>query len=229
MATPTVVIRRLTPDLARTLEAAATRALTGDGSCSLANMSTSCFASEQCARGRTPHMLLQDMLHSRHPFVALDATSGAFVGCATADLVHSVHRQSFHAYPFEPDALMLSNLCVSASHRKCGAGRALVESVLAVGPPSGTYLLIDQTGTLPSSSIDEPVHTTMADRVARLRTTYARLHFYPVAECRRTPPALCALLLKHLAPRPVPMPGLRWWWERRGPSAEGRSIATRRG
>ena len=187
----------LTRDLAMRLRAQAAVAINGDGGCSLKAMTTSCFASETCANGHSA-LQLDMLLASPHAFVAVAdvAPDGvtrldedAFVGCVSAGPVRgSMATRLFPHCDACERALCLSNLCVADAYRGHGLGRKLVQAILQLGAPR-TYLLIARGG---ERHPDPDVAAAFAQRVPRLRKTYAKLHFRPVDECAQ------AALLCHM-------------------------------
>lgn len=171
----------LTSELADELEAAASCALVGDGSCSAANCKMSCFAGEACADGRAPDTRLSSLLYSKHAFVARtnDATP-RFAGCVGA----SDAKSALSIFPHMlvgPGDLLLSTLCVDSHFRGDGLGRQLVDAVLALHAPK-TYLLVRRISD---------------EHVARLRATYDRLNFCECGKCDRY------LLMQHRPPSPA--------------------------
>tara|TARA_B110000046_G_scaffold161821_1_gene175713 strand:+ start:133 stop:765 length:633 start_codon:yes stop_codon:yes gene_type:complete len=179
----------LTRDLATRLREQAAAAINGDGGCSLKAMTTSCFASESCASGHSA-LQLDMLLASPHAYVAVadvapDGTTqlaeDAFVGCVSAGPARGsmVTRLFPHQHSACEDALTLSNLCVADAYRGHGIGRKLVKAVLA-RDASRTYLLIARGG---ERHPDPDVAAAFAQRVPRLRKTYAKLQFRPVDEC----------------------------------------------
>ena len=173
----------LTAELAAQMRVEAALALEGDGSCSLEAMTTSCFASERCSMGQSG-LQLDMLLTQPHAFVAVDAAATdargprRFVGCVSAAPVgaSSLH---FPAHAFEPDALMLSNLCVADRYRGLGVGRKLMQAIFDLKPPV-VYLMIAAHGL---AHRDPQVARAFEARVARLRKTYARLAFHEVPRC----------------------------------------------
>lgn len=177
----------LTRELAARLRVQAAVALNGDGTCSLRTMSTSCFASEHCARGYSA-MQIDMLCASPHAFVAVCGTcprgtplaEEAFVGCVSAaPACGGMVAQLFPHVTLAPGALVLSNLCVADAYRGHGLGRKLVQAVLDVGAPE-TYLLIARTGV---GHANPDVAAAFADRVPRLQETYRKLRFHQVCEC----------------------------------------------
>ena len=159
-----VHVVRLTPEFAARLKAQAAVALNGDGSCSLKAMTTSCFASENCAHGggrrQSSALQLDTLLAQPHAFVAVsdlapDGTTrlpeDAFVGCVSCGPArHSLATRLFPRTEFAEAAHVLSNLCVASEYRKHHVGRRLVDAVVGVGGASqNTYLLV-QAGVSPS-------------------------------------------------------------------------------
>lgn len=175
---PQVRLVPLTRALVDRLRAEASHALDGDRSCSLHAMTTSCFASETCARGARP-MDLEDMLLQPHAYAAVDQT-GAFVGCVSAaPLASETLRRLFPHYSPPFGSLLLSNLCVAEAYRKEGVGRRLVDAVRAQAG-SVVHLLVARHG---ERSASPDVAAAFAVRVPRLRATYAHMGFDAVDEC----------------------------------------------
>lgn len=182
-------IKPLTKELAIQLQSQANLAINGDGTCSLTNMTTSCFASENCANG---HSALQlDMLVVQpHAYVAVAdiASDGVaplqedvFVGCVTASYA-STSKLTSRLFPhvmFEQKGLLLSNLCVSDDYRRHGIGRKLVDTIFNIKSPV-VYLLISRNGV---HSTNRSVNSAYHSRVDRLKTTYDKLGFNQQCEC----------------------------------------------
>lgn len=159
----------LTYRMATTLEAGSDVALNGDGTCSKGNMSTSCFASETCSL-KASQMKLSSLASQPLAFVTIDdrGDGKSFVGCVSAA---PASRASWVGYNgFEPDALVLSNLCVANDYRGQGVGRTLVERILSERKP--TYLLIAK-----AEDHDADLKGVFQDRVERLQNTYSALGF----------------------------------------------------
>lgn len=188
-------VELLTPYLAKRLKAEAAEALNGDGTCSLHAMTTSCFASENCAKGHSAMQL--DMLLS-HPFAfvvladvepdgATPIASERFVGCVSAAPAadNSMCPRLFPRQQFRPDAdLVLFNLCIADAYRGHGLGRRLVQRILDCAKNRSsnprTYLLVARTG---ETHTDPAVTAAFASRVPRLQKTYDRLGFRSVDTC----------------------------------------------
>jgi GNAT superfamily N-acetyltransferase len=174
----------LTGPLAEILNLQGSVALCGDGSCSIENMDSSCFASERCARGLSADMQLRELLAAPHAFVActdsdLDDPYVAvpeglrFLGCISAGPTTSLRG----LFPFiEEHSLLLSNLCTSVACRKRGIGRRLIAQVTAIC--ENVYLLIAKP-----SGPNADVARAFERRVARLFETYGHLSFHKCGEC----------------------------------------------
>jgi GNAT superfamily N-acetyltransferase len=185
---PIIRLKPLTPELAAHLREESSRALNGDGQCSLRDMHTSCFASESCARGGGGGMLSPLTLdHLVSQPLALVAVAEAgfrgdlrerFVGCVSA--APAVSHHLFPHRAFEPGSFLLSNLCVADAYRKEGVGRRLIDAVRERATPAPTYLLVAKRG---EQSTDPDVAAAFRDRVPRLRSTYDRMGFRPCDEC----------------------------------------------
>lgn len=190
-------IERLTPDLLPLLRSQASRALNGDGTCSLSNMNSSCFASELCTHGR-PSMKLDDLEQSDVAYVAIcdvqaDGFRGleegqtiCFVGCVTFSSPSQMVKGMFS---IEDKAAVVSNLCVAEEFRKFGVGRKLLEKVL--GSNDNIYLLVKRN----NNPISHDMTDVFDSRVERLLKTYEKLSFTPCARCPE------AYLLKHTLKR----------------------------
>jgi ribosomal protein S18 acetylase RimI-like enzyme len=174
----------LTESLAAQLSEQGKTALCGDGSCSLANMNESCFASERCARGGSGLMRIEELLAAPYAFVACtdseldDPTVGVpeglrFLGCVSARPADSMRS----VFPdIQENALLLSNLCTSSTCRRHGIGRRLVDRIRATGRP--VYLMI-----VKPTGPDADVARAFQTRVARLFETYGRMSFQKCGEC----------------------------------------------
>lgn len=169
----------------------AERVMYGNKSCSLENMSTTCFAAEYCANSdgnvtSFPHASTFDMqstltliAHSRRSDdsnneIAIDR----FVGCVC---VGHANIYGHAAYPPKLDvsnAHVIFNLCVSDVFRGGGVGRQLIDAVRKRfrGP---LYLFVSKMGMKSNNS---DIQSTMRARVARLKTTYSRLGLEHIAD-----------------------------------------------
>lgn len=173
----------LSPDLCDALSSDAFHSINGDGSCSLSNMESSCFASEYCSKGLKPQSQLRSMLASKCAFVAISDispdgfretdTAYRFVGCISAD---------DGPHPFFPQlssgSLVISNLCVASPYRRFGVGKRLIQTILDGYEPEKCYLLVAKN--MQTENAD--MHTVFEKRVRRLLNTYNRLSFVPVCE-----------------------------------------------
>jgi GNAT superfamily N-acetyltransferase len=175
----------LTSQLASLLKAEAAMALNGDGTCSLKAMSMSCFASEACARNQYSTMKLDMLLNSAFKFVALVKETSEFVGCVSAETLAS--DRMVHAYfpdvHFSPTSLILYNLCVSHEYRGYKVGRRLVQAVLDVAESErDVHLLVSR---LNPDETDPEKAAVYRDRIQRLLTTYDKLGFQVVCDCKK--------------------------------------------
>jgi GNAT superfamily N-acetyltransferase len=169
---PTVVVLPLTPEVAREYDRASRLSFVGDSRCSLANMQSSCFASELCngREGGTCDKRLHPLLHEDLAFVALASFQHPprreYAGCVSA------------SWNPEFQALLVSNLCVDAAFRSNGTGVRLLDAVVRLSRP--TCLRVrrnpDPTNTT-SSQVFDP-------RVASLLEYYGRRGF---RVCSETP------------------------------------------
>lgn len=176
----------LTPALCNRLKADAALALNGDGTCSLRALSTSCFASEACARNAFSSLSLDTMMHSDYKFVALDGPVGTFVGCVTAQksATDRTVRSLFPAGAVSHRGVVMYNLCVASAYRGCGAGRKLVDAVVhaacAADPHNEVYLLVAK---LKRDEPDYACRTLYSERVARLVSMYEHMSFDVIRDC----------------------------------------------
>jgi GNAT superfamily N-acetyltransferase len=190
-----VCIKPLDAPLAHRLRAQAVVPLNGDGSCSLKAMTTSCFASEHCAR-RMSGLTLDMLLMQPHAFVAVSDADPegrplpeeAFVGCVSAGPCTGSLAQRLFSRRRDLCGLVLSNLCVAPAYRGHRVGRKLVEAVLALDHVQQVNLLVARTG---EGHADADVSAAFAVRVPRLRETYRALDFHTIDKCAE------ALLLRH--------------------------------
>ena len=171
-------------ETSQTMREEAERVLYGNKSCSLENMSTTCFAAEYCALsdGGLPSFpdassfdrrsTLTLVAHSRRSDDSNKTTSvDRFVGCVC---VGHANIYGSSAYPPDLDtssAHVIFNLCVSSTFQGGGIGRQLIDAARKRfnGP---LYLFVLKTGT---ESKKSDIVSTMRARVARLETTYSRL------------------------------------------------------
>ena len=118
-----------------------------------------------------------------HPTHFRSTDAGRFVGCVSASAVgHSSARSLFPTVAFQDGAVIIHNLCVADAYRKHGVGKRLIRSVMnKVGPSAPLYLCISKGGGVHNEDID----AVFCDRVARLRSTYARLGFAQEQEAAR--------------------------------------------
>ena len=187
---PGLRVLPLTKYVAHLLKIDSHKALNGDGSCSLANMETSCFASEFCAEGNMPSMKLDSLIHSEFAFVAVidepceqpNNTIFKFVGCVSANRMQSAIASMFPSQQelHTPNRWVISNLCVSVAHRNCGAGRLLLSTITnaiykkySTHPTVHIHLLVMHH----KDNDDIETKTVLGNRVARLTQTYTALSF----------------------------------------------------
>lgn len=161
----------LTCELCDKFAQQASNALIGDGTCSLENIQTSCFASELCAKHRPLTMRLRNMLFCKHTFVALNDDTHTFVGCVTADLAASTLCTLFPGISHTSTSLLLSNLCVDKGLRRQGAGRMLVDAVTALSPD--LFLLVQRA----QPTHDTTFFSSQSRSEAKLKSWYASLGF----------------------------------------------------
>jgi GNAT superfamily N-acetyltransferase len=175
----------------------ASKALNGDGTCSLTNMHSSCFASETCAHGLTPSMQLDNLQKDMYAFVAvcdiqpdgfrgLTNNSYDFVGCVSASNP-STHMKTLFPQ-LNDECLVISNLCVAEAYRRFGVGKMLIERVNTFKKDKNCYLFVAKN----INKNDPNLSVIFDKRVDRLMKTYSRLSFTPVCECEH------AFLLQHV-------------------------------
>lgn len=172
----------LTPELATLLHADAQRALRGDGTCTLDNMTVSCFAAEHCMQGNhAGEGILRSLLHDGYSFVCIDDTHTPpkFVGCAKASLCPQYIAHKFPCHQ-RPDGLVLFSLCVDERYRRQRVGARLIERVLEVGRRTRlpVFLLVARG----CGATGECMLAFQA-RVLRLRETYTHLGWQEQCEC----------------------------------------------
>lgn len=163
-----VRILPLTRTIADAIHASSATALSGDGSCSLYNMQSSCFAAESCNHGTMPRVTIYSLMRMKYAFVAVDG-SNAFVGCVGVDHANTKYFSECSK------GLILYNLCVSPEFQGAGIGRMLVEHIIQMGFPVFLYVARSQR---------EEMRHVFRDRVDRLFKTYDRLDFKKVNECQ---------------------------------------------
>lgn len=181
--------------LAARIDRDASRALNGDGRCTLNTMNTSCFASENCSLTGTSGMRVHDLLvGNTQAFVAVDRARQPerFVGCVSVR-----HAEPCSAYPshtFQPNSCMISNLCVAKEYRKRRVGKRLIDHAVraqsqCLADPSEdhhTYLEIalhdKSSSPLPPRESNDCARV-FDHRVKRLLTTYEKLGFGVVDKC----------------------------------------------
>ena len=187
----------LCDEISREIKINASKALNGDGTCSLTNMHSSCFASETCAHGLTPSMQLDSLQKDMYAFVAicdiqpdgfrgLTNNSYDFVGCVSAS-TPSPHMKTLFPQ-LNDECLVISNLCVAEAYRRFGVGKMLIECVHNVQNNTNCYLLVAKN----ISKHDLNLSVVFDKRVDRLMKTYSKLSFTPVYECEQ------AFLLQHV-------------------------------
>ena len=174
--------------LAPALRAEADTVLVGNRSCSLDNMTTTCFAAEFCAHAdgdaARAHFVDGNSFDAG-AVAALVATSARADAAPSADVERfvgcvCVGRASMFAPAFPPElrsqiptAYAVYNLCVSASFRGGGVGRQLLRAARsAVDADAPLYLCVLRAGL---ASRNAQVARAMGERVGRLEDTYARL------------------------------------------------------
>ena len=190
-SSPEIVIVRLTRSLVAELEEEAYAQLNGDSSCSLSNMSKSCFAVESCAQGIRANMNLRELLNHTHPYVALteDAPDGtrlgrrAFVGCVSGNATEESRRLSamFPEMRGKSERCMvLYNLCVADAYRNMKVGRRLLERVASSSRDDGSvmHLLVMKT----TSDMSEDIRFILEPRAKKLTRAYERMNLEVTCE-----------------------------------------------
>ena len=150
-------------------------AIVGDGTCTPANYSKSCFAAEMCTLHR-PAAFTGFSKNSR-VFVAIcDSEEGiTFMGCCAVGAMPSHVRAWFPGHCL--GSSFVSNLCVGEEHRGKGVGRALIQ---AVREQSATPLVL--TIAKNRRFDDAALCNEFGVRIARLRSTYDALNFHARGE-----------------------------------------------
>lgn len=148
-------------------------ALCGDGTCSLSNMETSCFASERCMTSRRCGiMTLTDMMDADMKYACI--VDGRFGGCIVASLC-SKFPHIFMRFPeVTRDSYLVCNFCVAPHLRGKGVGKVLMRKVLLQRRP--TYLTV----LLPCSHADAELRELMRARSSNLEAMYTRMGFRAV-------------------------------------------------
>lgn len=129
----------LTDSLAQKHASEAYEALNGDGTCTLSNMQTSCFAREFCLDGVEPALKLTELCRAPIGFVAIEGDD--FAGCITCSGPTLVHKRYFPRN-IPCDAMILSNLCVPNKYRGLGYGEQLCKRVIYTSPGAPLFLLV---------------------------------------------------------------------------------------
>ena len=172
------------------VRAEAENALYGDRTCSVPNMSTTCFAAEHCALcdGRNPtfpdsfdaRSSVTLVAHTARAADRMESTdSDRFVGCACIAPA-SVYPRSWYPYNFDgTDVQVIYNLCVASEFQGGGIGRQLVAAARNHVAGRPLYLFVLKTGT--ESRVRE-IASEMQRRVQRLDTTYRRMGLKPIAD-----------------------------------------------
>lgn len=193
-------VRVLNGTLAERMRKSADVSINGDGGCTLETMRNSCFASEMCAAGSSRRMHLDDLLNAKHGFVYDDGHGGDFVGCVSADCCNERIKTMFPEHEFEPNALIISNLCVSNEKRKGNIGTLLMKRAIQENTDGPCYVLVSLGFVEPSvaSATRDSVLCTFYKRVPGLLAFYKTLGFKPVAKCDR------AYLMRHSPTAPAP-------------------------
>ena len=176
-----IVVMPLTAERLSAMKAQAALSLNGDTTCSLHNMSVSCFAAEACAHGATSaSMKLDQLMNHPHRWVACVERTDAFVGCVSAVDGHmDTHVARYFAHhTLPPTALVLYNLCVSSAFRGLGVGKALVRAVIELARDNCVYLLVAR-----ATSSQQDVVATFEVRTPKLLATYERMGFRTVCDC----------------------------------------------
>lgn len=161
----------LTPQLAKAHDARAVKAFVGDGTCSLENMETSCFASESCNRGS--HRLsfsLDDLIRNDLKLVCVEGDT--FHGCLSAQKAEdsTALKILFPNLKIVPNSVLVSNLCVALVSRGKGVCKSLLREIFR--KHSTVYVLVAR-----EKSYNSHINTFMQNRSQNLVKLYRRLHF----------------------------------------------------
>lgn len=186
-------VRVLNGTLAERMRKSADVSINGDGKCTLETMRNSCFASEMCAAGSNRRMHLDDLLNAKHAFVYDDGHGGDFVGCVSANCCNGQIKTMFPEHEFEPNALIISNLCVSNEKRKSNIGTLLMNRAMQRNTDGPCYVLVSLGFVEPSvaSATRDSVLCTFDKRVPGLLAFYDKLGFKKVSQCNS------AYLMRH--------------------------------
>ena len=177
-------------DFSQRLQKQITAALVGDGTCSLANMNTTCFAAEFCNRRACMDGVMSMVRDSRMTLIATTPAMTPFhrrrfVGCVSAAPASSFAD----AFPQELTGHMqgswvISNLCVSSAFRSQGVGKRLTSEIekhlRKTEPILDIYICV-----LREECESQDVSHAMAQRVDRLLQTYSRMGYRYVCPTKR--------------------------------------------
>lgn len=153
--------------------------MVGNRTCSLENMTTSCFASERCNRcptaKNTGHMSIESLLHGSLATYALLRDGREVLAVATT---RPMKQCGLTMRPPAPQTgVLLSNLCVRNTERSNGIGKHILNHVYDDMPDEDIYVTV----VLPTANATDDVHSFMKARSSALLDTYRRLNFTRVA------------------------------------------------
>lgn len=174
----------------------AIESLYGNKTCSLQNVSDTCFAAELCsmsgssssptfpsARDFDSGSTMTLVAHSSSPNTFRSTnTSMQFMGCVCSGPA-SLYDASWYPKTIDINgANVIYNLCVSNHSHGKGIGRQMVHAVRSrVSGPLYLFVLKDQK----KHSLTSYITTTMTTRVKRLEETYNRMGLRRVEEMDR--------------------------------------------
>lgn len=163
-----VTIRDLTDNVAPNIRSDVDSMGIGNGSCSLSNMKTSCFASELCqhTNGLGPSRPFgSSMWHSKYKYVALHNNRAVGVVCALPT--------STFSYIDDDGGYSISNLCVLNEYRSHGVGRQLLNHILRQMHGERIYISVLYS----DAASRRDIQSVMTPRAAQLVDLYTRSGF----------------------------------------------------
>lgn len=145
----------------------------GDGTCTVENMETACFASERCNRCATTNTGSWTLgMGGGHLLVGLRGETVVAFAQWTP-----MCDMDFACCP--TPGIYVSNLCVRAGNREAGYGRRMLAHMAAT-TPDPVYVAV----ALPHPRACEETRTVMEHRSRRLARFYQKLGFAVVEEGR---------------------------------------------
>ena len=171
-----VIVNLHAHELSATQVAEVSHMFLGDQTCSLQNMSYSCFASERCNRSRpcadgTGPFHPTSLTLLPHAFAAIRTCDGAVVGVAGVD-----HGRAWSCPHVCTDAgYVLCNLCVHHDARGSGVGTDLIEAAKRAVVDRPLFVTV----RLPEPGASRDVQMFMNSRCNNLIDMYQRRGFVP--------------------------------------------------